>query len=128
MQIEHIAVFTQDLERLRSFYETYFQAEAGAKYTDSRHFESYFLTFDSGSRLELMSMPGIMAHSDNPLMEFVGYSHMAISVGSKERVDELTARLGSAGYFIVGRPMATEDGYYESCVLDPDGNRVEITI
>ncbi len=129
MQIEHIALWTTDLERLRSFYETYFQARAGNKYTNpNRHFESYFLTFDSGARLELMSMPGIPESKDDPFVQFTGYIHMAVSVGSKEQVDELTARLKADGYQVVDGPRTTGDGYYESCILDPDGNRVEITI
>jgi lactoylglutathione lyase len=129
MQIEHLALWTLDLERLRSFYETYFQARAGEKYTNPiRHFESYFLTFDAGARLELMAMPGIPESKDDPLVQFTGYIHMAISVDSKEQVDELTARLRADGYQVVDGPRTTGDGYYESCILDPDGNRIEITI
>jgi lactoylglutathione lyase len=57
-----------------------------------------------------------------------GYTHLAFSVGSKAEVNALTARLQGDGYQVVSNPRRTGDGYYESCVLDPDGNRVEITV
>lgn len=130
MRIEHLAVWTDDLERLRSFYETYFQAQAGAKYVNfERGFESYFLTFPTGgARLELMSMPGIRELGREARAQFLGYSHLAFSLGSQEQVDLLTARLQGAGFQVVYGPRHTGDGYYESCILDPDSNRVEITI
>jgi lactoylglutathione lyase len=129
MHIEHIAIWTRDLEGLKGFYETYFQARAGARYTNpAKGFESYFLTFASGARLELMHMPAIPASLDDPRLQFTGYIHLAVSVGSPAAVDELTARLARDGYPVLDGPRRTGDGYYESCVLDPDGNRVEITI
>jgi lactoylglutathione lyase len=130
MRIEHVAIWTRDLEGLRTFYETYFQARAGAKYINAgKQFESYFLTFPAGgARLELMRMPAIPDSLDDAMAQFTGYIHMAISVGAEEQVDALTARLREAGYPVVDGPRHTGDGYYESCVLDPDGNRVEITV
>ncbi|MCX8130990.1 MAG: VOC family protein [Clostridia bacterium] len=126
MNIEHVALWTNDLERSKIFYETYFKGKAGEKYISKREsFESYFITFDSGSRLELMKMPGI---SDNRETKIVtGYVHIAFSVGSREKVDYLTTVMKQDGYMVVSDPRTTGDGYYESCVLDPDGNRVEIT-
>lgn len=80
MQIEHIALWTHDLERLRTFYETYFGASAGAKYHNPAHqFESYFLSFASGARLELMQMAGVPASRDDKLAQFIGYIHLAIA-------------------------------------------------
>jgi lactoylglutathione lyase len=129
MQIEHLAIWTPDLERLKSFYETYFGAQAGSKYINPAHqFSSYFLSFDTGARLELMSMPGIPPTQNDPLTQFTGYIHLALSVGSEAAVDALTARLRGAGYTVLDNPRRTGDGYYESVVLDPDGNRLEITV
>lgn len=128
MHIEHIAIWTTDLERLKQFYVTYFNVKAGHKYINStRNFESYFLTFDKGSRLEIMQMPGIPASANDAYKQFTGLIHFAISVGSKDNVETLTERLRSDGYEVVGEPRTTGDGYYESVVLDVDGNRIEIT-
>ena len=130
MCIEHVALWTKNLEALKGFYETYFLARASAKYVNpARQFESFFLTFPSGDvRLELMRMPIILESRDESEAPFAGYNHLAFSVGSKEQVDALTARLQQDGFRIVSGPRYTGDGYYESVVLDPDGNRVEITV
>ena len=128
MKIEHIAIWTEDLERLKEFYSRYFGTTAGEKYYNPRkNFESYFLSFDSGCRLEIMRMPGINPRDRDVLKQFQGLTHYAISVGSNEKVDQLTEQLRSDGYMIAGEPRTTGDGYYESVILDPDGNRVEIT-
>ena len=129
MYIEHVALWTRDLQGLKTFYVTYFGARAGDRYVNpGKGFESYFLTFASGARLELMRMPGIPDSLNDPERQFIGYIHLAFSVGSLAAVDDLTARLGRDGYRVVDGPRHTGDGYYESCVLDPDGNRVEITV
>jgi lactoylglutathione lyase len=129
MQIEHIAIWTHDLERLRTFYETYFGASAGAKYHNPHHqFESYFLSFETGARLELMQMAGVPASRDDKLAQFTGYIHVAIATGSTDAVDVLTERLRAGGSPVLDGPRWTGDGYYESVVQDPDGNRVEITV
>ncbi len=129
MQIEHVAIWTKNLEQLKSFYETYFQASAGKKYLNpQKQFESYFLTFASGARLELMQQPTIPESLDDSLAQFTGYIHLAFSVGSEDEVEALTARLQQDGYRVVDGPRRTGDGYYESVILDPDGNRVEITV
>jgi lactoylglutathione lyase len=129
MRVEHVAIWTKDLESLKRFYETYFGARAGDKYVNrSNRFESYFLTFPSGgTRLELMRMPTIPESRSDPIAQALGYSHLAFALGSQEQVDTLTAHLGEDGFHIVSGPRRTGDGYYESCVLDPDGNRLEIT-
>lgn len=129
MRIEHIAIWTHDLERLRHFYETYFEGRANAKYVNPRkQFESYFLAFTDGVRLEMMQMPGISLSTNDIERQFTGYVHIAFSVGSREAVDALTERLRHDSYRILDGPRATGDGYYESVALDPDGNRIEITI
>lgn len=129
MYIEHVAIWTKNLKELKAFYETYFRAQAGPKYVNpNKQFESYFLTFPSGgARLELMQRPAIPESLDDVEAQFTGYIHVAFSVGSEEQVDALTARLQRDGFRVVDGPRRTGDGYYESCVLDPDGNRVEIT-
>ena len=129
MHIEHVAIWTRDIDRLKAFYETYFEAQAGAKYTNAaKQFESYFLTFAQETRLELMQMPTVPDSQDDPEAQFTGYIHLAISVGSAQRVDELTARLRADGHRVMDEPRQTGDGYYESIVRDPDGNQIEITI
>ena len=131
MRIEHIALWTFDLERTKHFYEKYFDVKAGPKYFNpKKSFESYFLSFKDGCRLEIMQMPGIIpldpVHSREK--HYTGLIHFAISVGNKSNVDTLTEKLRIDGYEVVGEPRLTGDGYYESVVLDPDGNRIEITI
>ncbi len=129
MKIEHVAIWTHDLEGLRQFYETYFGGLAGTKYHNSHtQFESYFLTFEGGARLEIMQMPNIPDSQNDVQKQFTGLIHMAFSVGSEEGVNQLTERLWADGFPILDGPRRTGDGYYESVTLDPDGNRIEITI
>ena len=129
MTIEHIALWTRDLEGLKAFYETYFEAEAGEKYFNpKKQFESYFLRFTTGARLELMRMPTIPETQDDPEAQATGLIHLAFSTGSEAAVDALTARLRGDGFRVVDGPRHTGDGYYESTILDPDGNRIEITV
>jgi lactoylglutathione lyase len=129
MKVEHVAIWSRDIERLKAFYERYFGAIVGGKYSNpGKSFSSYFLSFESGARLELMHMPAIPESLDSKEMQFTGYIHIAVSSGSKEKVDQLTAQLKTDGYKIMDAPRYTGDGYYESVVLDPDGNRIEITI
>ena len=128
MQIEHLAIWVKDLEKMKSFYQKYFEAIPGKKYRNNKKkFESYFLSFRTGCRLELMNRPDIPPNTNDLERQYLGIIHFAISVGSKEKVDLLTERLRMDHYQIVGAPRWTGDGYYESVVLDPEGNRVEIT-
>lgn len=129
MRIEHVAIWARDLEALKIFYVKYFHCKAGEKYVNQKkNFESYFLSFDDGARLEIMQMPGVAEVITKDTMQYFGFTHLAISVGSKEKVDSLTEILRTDGYAIVGEPRTTGDGYYESVVLDPEQNRIEITI
>jgi lactoylglutathione lyase len=128
MKIDHLAIWAKDLESLKYFYQRYFDAEPGSKYHNAKkNFHSYFLRFGEGCRLELMQMPGIPLSLNDAHKQFSGLIHFAVSVGSKEKVDSLTEQLRKDGYAIVGEPRTTGDGYYESVVLDPEGNRIEIT-
>jgi lactoylglutathione lyase len=129
MTIDHIATWVTNLEATKAFYEKYFRASAGALcHNQSKRFSSYFLSFENGCRLELMHRPGINEQHQDYQRQNLGLVHFAISVGSKEKVDELTDRLRGDGFRIVGEPRTTGDGYYESVVLDPEDNIVEITI
>jgi len=127
MKIEHIAILTSDLDRIRDFYQTFFTMQCGEKYVNSKKgFSSYFLSFESGARLEIMEKTDISDGNDKK-GEVNGYADIAISVGSKEDVDKLTNRLRVNGFEIVGEPRTTGDGYFESVILDPEGNHIEIT-
>jgi lactoylglutathione lyase len=128
MTIEHVALWTADLELARHFYEVYFGATTGARYQNpAKAFTSYFLCFASGARLELMHRPDLLA-APARAVPAVGYAHLAFATGSRAAVDSLTERLRAAGHPVLGEPRTTGDGYYESVVADPDGNAVEITI
>ncbi len=128
MKIEHLAIWVKGLETMKEFYTTYFNAIPGEKYHNAhKNFTSYFLSFEEGPRLELMYRP-IIPHRSNDMEEMIGMAHFAVSVGSKENVNMLTERLRKADFKIVGEPRTTGDGYYESVVLDPENNRIEITI
>ena len=127
MKIEHIAMYVNDLEETREFFEFYFDAKSSAEYHNMKtDFKSYFLTFEDGSRLEIMNKPG-MADVEKKQTR-TGYIHIAFSVGNKEKVDELSRRLCDDGYQVISGPRTTGDGYYESCIVGIEGNLIEITI
>ena len=127
MRIDHIALYVNDLEGAKSFFETYFQAVANDGYhNQNTDFRSYFLSFSDGSRLEIMAKPDLTDSGNLP--DRFGYAHIAVSVGSREAVDALTARLKDGGYPTLSGPRVTGDGYYESCILGFEGNLIEITV
>ncbi|MBS0394301.1 MAG: VOC family protein [Proteobacteria bacterium] len=127
-RLAHIAIWTHDLERLTAFYARYFGARVGANYANAaKGFESRFLDFDGGARLEIMRTTRLALVSAPPGAQRAGLTHLALSVGSPQRVDEVTGRLAADGYPILDGPRRTGDGYYECVVLDPDGTRLEIT-
>jgi lactoylglutathione lyase len=127
MKIEHLAIWVSDLEEMRIFYTHYFDLVSGEKYiNDKKGFTSYFLTFGDGlSRIELMNRMDITTDYKNR-GSILGLAHIAFSVGSKEAVNQLTERLRSDNYTIASEPRTSGDGYYESVVLDPEGNQIEI--
>ena len=127
MKIEHVAMYVNDLEAMRDFFVRYFDAVSNEGYHNVRtDFRSYFLSFSDGARLEIMNRPDMS--DDDKALARTGYIHLAFSVGSQENVDALTKRLKADGYEVVSGPRTTGDGYYESCVLGPEGNQIEITI
>lgn len=127
MRINHLALWVNNIECMKDYYVKFFQGKAGEKYTNEKKgFSSYFISFDSGARLEIMSKKDV--HFNEPNEYTKGYAHIAISVGSKEKVDTLTEKIRYAGYEVTSETRTTGDGYYESCVVDPEGNLIEITI
>ena len=128
MKIEHIALWVKDLEQIKEFYTTYFKMTCGEKYVnEAKGFSSYFLSFEGAeTRFEIMHRTDVAEYVDS-IETRCGFTHLAISVGNKFKVDELTEKLRAEGYIIFSEPRITGDGYYESVVLDPEGNQIEIT-
>ncbi|MBR4393588.1 MAG: VOC family protein [Oscillospiraceae bacterium] len=127
MRIEHVALYVNELEKARDFFVDHLGGCTDNGYHNKKTgFRSYFINFDDGARLELMSKPDMTDRQKD--LNRTGYAHVAFSVGSKERVDELTARLCADGYTVVSGPRTTGDGYYESCIVVIEGNQIEITI
>ena len=127
MKIEHIAMYVSDLEAAKQFFIRYLGATASEGYHNRKtDFRSYFLSFDGGARLELMHRPNM----DDPekTIARTGFIHIAFSVGRKEAVDALTAKLQNDGYQVISGPRTTGDGYYESCIIGMEGNQIEITV
>ena len=127
--IHHIAVWVADLEKMKNFYVKYFHCTSNDGYTNPKtSFTSYFLTFGDGIKLELMEMPSVAETKNRIDKQFLGLAHIAVSVGSKAHVDQLTDQLVQDGFALASAPRTTGDGYYESCIFDPEFNRIEITI
>ena len=127
MKIEHIAMYVDDLEGAKEFFIKYFGAKPNEGYHNEKTgFRSYFLSFDDGSRLEIMNSP-LIEENEKPLYRS-GYAHIAVSLGSKEAVDELTERFKAEGFEILSGPRTTGDGYYESAIIGFEGNLIEITV
>ena len=126
MRIEHVAIWVKDLEAMKNFYVTYFNGKSNEKYhNENKGFQSYFIMFDGGARLEIMCKEGITQPDRENRF---GWAHIAISLGSREAVNQTTTRLKQDGYRLVNGPRITGDGYYESVIEDPEGNLLELTI
>lgn len=127
MTLDHVAIWTSQLEVLRDFYVKYFGGKANKKYTNKETgFESYFLTFESGSRLELMQKPGIPENLNDTIIQYQGIIHLSFGVGNMEMVIQKSQQLAEDGYRILRGPRKTGDGYFEFETLDPDNNRIEV--
>jgi lactoylglutathione lyase len=124
MRIEHLALWCSDIEAMRAFYEKWFDARSNSRYDNPKKgFSSYFVSFDDGARLELMQRTDV---TERAAATPLGYAHIALTLGSEEAVEQLTTRLLTAGVPVADGPRRTGDGYYESVVLDPEGNRIEL--
>ncbi|WP_019614208.1 VOC family protein [Psychromonas ossibalaenae] len=129
MKIEHVAIWCKKLETMKYFYEHYFDAKSNEKYENpAKGFSSYFLTLPDGPRIELMNMDSVLMLPVNVYSQFIGMAHLAFSVGSEDKVNQITEKFISDGYEVLDGPRWTGDGYYESLILDPEGNRLEITV
>lgn len=125
MNIAHIAIWTNDLEAMKDFYTLYFKGKSNQKYINATtQFESYFISFESGTSLELMHKKSVNKPVNTD--ERLGLSHIAFKLGTKNAVLSLTETLRSNGFKIVAEPRTTGDGYFESVVLDIEGNRIEL--
>jgi lactoylglutathione lyase len=125
-RIEHVAVWVRALEPMRTFYTEALGGVSGGLYENpSTGFKSYFVSLGEGARLELMFRPGL-----NPALgdTVIGYAHMALSLGSRDAVDAAVAELRRRGVPIESEPRVTGDGYYEAVILDPERNRLELTV
>lgn len=129
MKIEHVALWTNRLEVLKEFYVRYFGGKANTKYHNAtRAFQSYFLSFDSGARLEIMHQPDLADPIYDPNgKQNIGLIHLAFGVDTMAEVDDKAAELANNGYKVLSGPRKTGDGYYEFEALDPDNNRIEVT-
>ena len=127
MRIDHAALFCKDLEQMRQFFIEYFDARSNEQYHNPRTgLRTYILSFTDGStRLELMQRPDVQ--DADPSLPAIGYVHLSFAVGSKKGVDLLTRRLADNGYTVISGPRTTGDGYYESCILGPEGIQIEVT-
>ena len=126
MKIDHIAMYVNDPDAARDFFVRYFDGKSNdGYYNEKTGFRSYFISFDDGARLEIMNKPE-MADEEKPLNR-TGFIHIAFSVGSRDRVDELTQQLKADGFSIESGPRTTGDGYYESCIVAVEENQIEIT-
>ena len=129
MKIEHISMWVENINRTRDFYMKYFELSCNEKYENtSKGFSSYFLSFTSGARIEIMQKLDVIDNERDFEKNYYGFAHFAISVGSETKVDSVTHKLKSDGFTVLDGPRKTGDGYYESVVLDPENNRVEITV
>ena len=129
IHLEHIALWTTDIERCKQFYVSYFDAVPGASYVNAaKGFESCFLSFASGARIEVMKTTMLSPAVSEAGAQRMGLTHLAISLGSETSVNEFTQKLKIAGFPVLDGPRRTGDGCYESVVLDPDGNRIELTV
>jgi len=125
MRLEHVALWVHDLERMRSFYVERLGGRSAERYHNPHTgFTSYFVSFDAGARVELMHGPDLVPRAGPAA---AGYAHVAFALGGRAEVDALVERLRAQGVEVASAPRVTGDGYYEAVVLDPEGNRLELT-
>ena len=127
MRIEHIAIYVNDLDAAKDFFVTFLGGVSNSGYYNEKTgFKSYFISFEDGARLEIMNKSNMI--DDPKMLNRTGYAHIAFSVGSKEKVNEVTEKAREAGFEVVSGPRTTGDGYYESCIVAIENNQIEITV
>ena len=127
MRIEHIAMYVNDLDAAKDFFVTFLGGVSNAGYYNEKTgFKSYFISFEDGARLEIMNKSNMI--DDPKVLNRTGYAHIAFSVGSKEKVNEVTEKAREAGFEVISGPRTTGDGYYESCIVAIENNQIEITV
>jgi len=125
MKLNHVALYVNDLEKMKLFYEKYFNAKANKMYHNPKTgLKTYFLEFNGSCRIEIMNKENL--NNVTKELNNAGYIHIAFNAGGKNKVDELTTLLENDGYKIISKPRTTGDGYYESCIIDPENNQIEI--
>jgi lactoylglutathione lyase len=127
--IHHVAIWVRDLEKMKNFYEKYFKAKSGEKYINpTKKFESYFLTFEEGNaQLELMFNPYIPLSDNDIFKQYLGVIHFAVQLDSEDDLEKLVKKFEEEEVDVISDPRITGDGFYEAIILDPEGNRVELT-
>lgn len=126
IKIDHMAMYVMDLEGVKNFFIRFFGAKANEMYHNPKTgLRSYFLSFGERTRLEIMNRPEVKEEIKD--IYNAGFIHLSFSVGGMKQVDKLTQDLAHAGYEVLSGPRTTGDGYYESCILGPEGNQIEIT-
>jgi lactoylglutathione lyase len=126
-QIEHIALATNDAERLCEFYQLLGATASPPSADPGTGLRSRVLDF-CGVRLELFERPGRAEGAVGDALA-PGLMHIGFALGSADAVDELSRVIATAGHRVLERPHRTgELGRYESVVLDPDGNRLKLTV
>jgi len=124
MRLEHVGLWVSNIDIVSAFYAKYFGARVGELYQNPRKgFESRFLEFDTGARLEIMRRTDVSQRAEK---ELLGFAHVALVVGDDAKVDALAKRFVADEVTPDSGPRRTGDGYYECVVRDPEGNRVEI--
>ena len=128
MRIDHVALYCLDLEGMKEFFVRYFNGVPNNMYHNPKTgLKTYILSFEeSDTRLELMTRPEVKIEEEDIYRQ--GFIHLSFSVGSKEKVDNLTKILNDDGYQVLSSPRTTGDGYYESCIVGPEKLLIEITV
>ena len=102
MRISNIGLMVKDLEGARKFFEDFFGMVVHAEYSEDNGYKSYIMKTDENPKLELMSKPEIIdAKKDK---NNAGYIHICIKVDSKEKFEEILAKVKAANYEILYEP------------------------
>jgi lactoylglutathione lyase len=129
MILEHTAIWCSDLETMKDFYVQFLDGISNEKYVnEAKRYESYFISFGAGARLELMSKPNLPDNLNDTLTtQHKGIIHLAFETATRQEVAEKALLFAANGFRILDGPRVTGDGYFEFVTHDPENNRIEIT-